>query len=294
MLTSAADTAWTRIPVSAIAKRVIWRLESDRYALTTPGLFELGEQLQDYYEGNDPHRMGYRTLERLRAEAWDKFAAMEMFFVKVRCCHIQVQFSSWRLTCPQASDFLYIIPTIQHLRNAKLTMAYCELPENEAQCISWAPHQKWRRDPDAHGLRGFAPSNKHYIHGELVSEDKPNVREASTSPSPFRRQRILRRGFVAVPRDDPAYSRLYKEHGADESMVDVESPVLPNGVHSSPTSASSHPATTAVNGLASPTLNTTTTTNGAGNHPISPASEAGPAQARPLVNGTRGALHTAE
>ncbi len=29
--------------------------------------------------------MGYRTLERLRAEAWEKFAAMEMFFVKVRC-----------------------------------------------------------------------------------------------------------------------------------------------------------------------------------------------------------------
>jgi hypothetical protein len=28
--------------------------------------------------------MGYPVLERLRAEAWEKFAAMEMFFVKVR------------------------------------------------------------------------------------------------------------------------------------------------------------------------------------------------------------------
>jgi hypothetical protein len=63
-------------------------LESDRYALTTPGLFELGEQLPDYYQGNDPHKMGYRMLERLRAEAWEKFAAMEMFFVKVRDCSI--------------------------------------------------------------------------------------------------------------------------------------------------------------------------------------------------------------
>jgi hypothetical protein len=27
--------------------------------------------------------MGYRTLETLRAEAWEKFAAMELFFVKV-------------------------------------------------------------------------------------------------------------------------------------------------------------------------------------------------------------------
>ncbi len=172
-------------------------------------------------------------------------------------------------------------------------MAYCELPENETQSISWAPHQKWRRDPDAQGLRGFAPSNKHYVHGELVSEDKPIVREASTSPSPFRRQRITRRSLVAVPRDDPAYTRFYKEQGVDDSMPDAESPVLPNGVHSSPTRASSHPAATTVNGLASPTLNTTTT-NGAGNQPISPSSEAGPAQARPLVNGTHGAAHAAE
>jgi hypothetical protein len=69
--------------VSPIAKRVIWRLESDRYALTTPRLFELGNQLPDYYRGNDPARMGYRVLESLRAEAWEKFAAMDMFFVKV-------------------------------------------------------------------------------------------------------------------------------------------------------------------------------------------------------------------
>jgi hypothetical protein len=66
-----------------MAKRVIWRLESDRYALTTPSLFELGEQLEDYYQGNAPHRMGYPMLEGLRAEAWEKFAAMEMFFVRV-------------------------------------------------------------------------------------------------------------------------------------------------------------------------------------------------------------------
>lgn len=69
--------------MSPVAKRAIWRLESDRYALTTPTLFEIGEQLPDYYRGNEPHRMGYRTLESLRADAWEKFAAMDMFFVKV-------------------------------------------------------------------------------------------------------------------------------------------------------------------------------------------------------------------
>jgi hypothetical protein len=58
-------------------------LESDRYALTTPTLFDLGEQLQDYYQGQDPQHMSYAELEKLRGEAWEKFAAMDMFFVKV-------------------------------------------------------------------------------------------------------------------------------------------------------------------------------------------------------------------
>jgi hypothetical protein len=189
----------------------------------------------------------------------------------------------FKLTSSQASDFLYIIPTIQHLRNVRLTVAYCELPENEMQCISWAPHQKWRRDPEANGLGGFAPSNKHYVNGELVSEDKPGHREASTSPFP--RPRVPRRGFVAISRDDPAYTKACKEQSLDESGADAESPLLPNGVHSSPISGSCRTVTTIVNGLGSPTLITRATTNGAGEHPISPSSETGPAQARALVNG---------
>lgn len=237
--------------------------------------------------------MAYRMLETLRAEAWEKFAAMEMFFVKVNGVRPPILFLN-RLTSLQAADFLYIIPTIQHLRNVKLTVTYCELPENEQQSISWTPRQKWRQDPDANGLRGFAPSNKHYVNGELVSEDKPNLREASTSPFP--RQRIPRRGLVTVPREDPAYTRVPKEQQShDEPMVDaVESPVLPNGLHTSPTAVSSHPAVARVNGIRPPTLVTTMATNGAGNHPISPSSEAGPAQARPLVNGTHGTVTSTE
>lgn len=171
-------------------------------------------------------------------------------------------------------------------------MAYCELPETEIQSISWTPLQKWKRDPGVDTTKGFAPRNKHYVNGELVSEDKPSFREASTSPFP-RQQRIPRRGFVAISRDDPAYGRLCKEQGpGSDMMVDVESPPLANGVHSSPTSTSSHAAPAAVNGFGLPTLINTATTNGAGNHqPISPSSEAGPAQARPLVNGVHGMVN---
>ncbi|KAH6850184.1 hypothetical protein B0I37DRAFT_352699 [Chaetomium sp. MPI-CAGE-AT-0009] len=266
-------TGWARRPVSPLAKRALWRLESDRYALTTPALFDLGKQLPGYYQEKDPRHMPYRMLETLRAEAWEKFAAMEMFFVK-------------------AADFLYIIPTIQHLRNVKLTVTYCELPENELQSITWTPRQKWRHDPVANGLRGSAPSNKHYVNGKLVSEDKPSLREASTSPFP--RQRVPRRGLVAAAPEDPAHASLPKELLEDHLMIDAESPVLPNGVHTSPTGVSSHAAVARVNGVRPPALVTTIAANGAGNHPISPSSEAGPAQARPLVNGTHGTVTSTE
>lgn len=82
-LTYDTDTAWERIPVSSLAKKVIWRLESDRYALTSDIMYDLGSQLPNYYEGPDPNAMDYRVTERLRGAAWEKFLALDMFFVKV-------------------------------------------------------------------------------------------------------------------------------------------------------------------------------------------------------------------
>lgn len=76
-------TAWDRVPVSLIAKRTIWRLESDRYALTSPSLYELGKQIPGYYGDDVPERMSYRATEKLRGDAWEKFSTMDMFFVKV-------------------------------------------------------------------------------------------------------------------------------------------------------------------------------------------------------------------
>lgn len=76
------DSTWERVPVSTIAKRVIWRLEQERYALTEGRLYHLGEQLPDYY-GGDPRRVGYRRLEQLRGEAAKCFFETDMFFIKV-------------------------------------------------------------------------------------------------------------------------------------------------------------------------------------------------------------------
>ena len=69
--------------MSNVAKRVIWRLESERYALTQGKLYDLGQQLPgDYYDG-DPSKVGYKRLEHLRGEAAKLFFDTDMFFVKV-------------------------------------------------------------------------------------------------------------------------------------------------------------------------------------------------------------------
>lgn len=78
------DTAWEKIPVSHLAKKAIWRVESERYSLVSESMFELGLQLPNYYgDGVDPQRMSYNVIERLRGEAWEKFLGLDMFFVKV-------------------------------------------------------------------------------------------------------------------------------------------------------------------------------------------------------------------
>ncbi|KAK3333642.1 ankyrin repeat protein [Cercophora scortea] len=269
--------AWTKLPVSLIAKRVIWRLESDRYALTSPSLYELGKQLPGYYGRDDPERMGYRAIEKLRGEAWEKFAAMEMFFVK-------------------ASDFLHLVPTVHHLHDIRLTMSYRELPEDEAQLSKWVPLQKWKSDPDANRFYGFAPSNKHFVNGELLSEDKPGL--CAVSKSPFQEKKVPRRGLVAVGPDDPSYNGLCQEQGLEDMVGSPDTSFLPNGAHSSsPVSVSSRVTTTApvTNGVRSPHLqHNAMAANGNslgqrhGSQPISPSSESGPAQARPLVNGIHG------
>lgn len=75
--------SWPHLPASMIAKRVIWRLEGDRYSLTDPDFYDLGRQLPGYYDGQDPTKMGTAAIEKLRREAWEKFASTDMFFVKV-------------------------------------------------------------------------------------------------------------------------------------------------------------------------------------------------------------------
>lgn len=186
---------------------------------------------------------------------------------------------------------MFIVPTIPHLRSVELAITYRELPEHESQLRTWAPLQKWKNDPDANRFYGFAPRNKYYVNGQLVREDVPGL--SAVSASPFPEKRVPRKGLVAVSPNDPDYFRLCREQGLDHLMAEADSPLLPNGVHSSPASAVSRVPTQNTSGPASP-VNTLRTTiiNGTGGHrPMSPSSDPGAAKPRPLVNGINGTSH---
>lgn len=176
---------------------------------------------------------------------------------------------------------MYIVPTVPHLRNLKLTVEYRELPENEAQMNTWCVTQKWKNDPDADRFYGFAPRHKFYINGEMVDEEKPGL--AAVSKTPFPETRVPRRGFTAVQPDDPDYARLCREQGLDHLLGQTPSPSLPNGVHSSPLSGTTARADT--NGGASPSQVGGPVVNGHQDSSVTPPVGTQP---KPLVNGING------
>ncbi|KAK1781559.1 LOW QUALITY PROTEIN: hypothetical protein QBC45DRAFT_449110 [Copromyces sp. CBS 386.78] len=260
--------SWTKIPASKIAKRVLWQLESDRYALTSPNLYDLGKELPGYYDTDDTDSIVYRVTQKLRSAAWEKFAALDMFFVK-------------------ASDFLRIIPTMPHLRDIRLVMAYRELPENESYFSNFRPLEKWKNDPDAGRNHGFAPGSKYFVNGQFIWEERPKV--GMVSKMPFEEERVPRRGLAPVRPDDPEYAELCRKQGLGHLLGETHGSHLLSNGHRSTSPMSTTSSSNRVNGITSPRARTV---NGHahGHHPISPSSETGPAQARPLLNGHHGML----
>jgi hypothetical protein len=275
------DTGWERIPVSNIAKRVIWRLEQDRYALTESKLYHLGEQLPDYY-GGDPSKVGYQRLEKLRGEASKLFLDMDMFFVKVIDPLIHGFAGDFvPLTWNQESDLLFVLPSIPHLRNVKLSICYRELPEHENQLNFWSAPAKWKSDPDANVREGFAPRHKYYINGRLDSEDRPGHYKPSNSPFPD--QRVPRRGgLVAVGPEEPDFPQLCLEQGLSHLLSEQQKLLAMNAAHLTPRSMTSNETADGTNGEnLSPSAPSPTRVNGMYDR----ASEA------PLINGINGTAH---
>lgn len=235
--------------MSKLAKITIWRTEGPRYALTSHLLWGLGRQLPGYYGVEDPSTLGVGAKEQLNKAAWERFLTTDMFFVKVRySCLDDIQQSLCHTNATsQVSDLLYTVPNIPHLANIKLAVEYRELLESESQTGGWASASKWKQDPDAGRFFGHAPRCKYYVGGIMVGEDMPTRHQ--TSRTPFPEIRVPRRGLVQVTRDDPDYERICVEQGLEHLLKGRQTPSLPNGVHSSPSSqTTTTPAKSLVNG----------------------------------------------
>lgn len=71
------------MPATYLAKLTLWRIEWQLYSLVSRKLWDLGRQLPEYYDGQDPGEMCFEIRERLKLEAWERFRTTDMFFVKV-------------------------------------------------------------------------------------------------------------------------------------------------------------------------------------------------------------------
>ena len=106
-----------------------------------------------------------------------------------------------------------IVPKFPHLHGVRLALIYRELPETESQLMTVAATAKWKNDPDADQLHGFAPGPKYFVDGVLVGQQRTGM--AIPCKTPPREVRVPRRGLVAVPYDDPDFAPLAKAMGID-------------------------------------------------------------------------------
>ncbi|PHH59852.1 hypothetical protein CDD81_2431 [Ophiocordyceps australis] len=224
-------TAWDREPVTPLAKTSMWRTQWMRHSLTPQSLWEIGMKLPNkYYGETSPYTMKGSRVRELKLEAWERFAAMDMFFVK-------------------ALDFLSIVPNVAHLREVKIAVEYHELLESESDS-HWKIPQKWKQDPGVERFLGFAPRFTYYVNGVMTGEDIPV--KTQTSKLPFVEARVPRRGMTRAYPEDPDYEKLCREQGLEHLLVSRRTPVVANGVHASPTSQATADTTVekaTVNGL---------------------------------------------
>lgn len=179
-------------------------------------LWDLGQELEDVYTAENPTRMSHEARCALERGSWQRFQDLNCFFIKL-------------------SDLMYTVPSIPHLRDLKLTVAYRELLENEAQLNTFKGTQKWKNDPDANRFGGFfGPNRRFFINGVQVGEDAPTL--TRTSKTPFPEKLVPRRGLVQVFPDDPEYTRLCLEQNLGHLVNGHDNTSLQNGVHSPPAS----------------------------------------------------------
>jgi hypothetical protein len=69
--------------VSEVAKKTLWKVESERYAMINASLRPHNPSLLDSDDTGGRNRLSYARMDEIRAEAWNLFQALDLFFVKV-------------------------------------------------------------------------------------------------------------------------------------------------------------------------------------------------------------------
>jgi hypothetical protein len=68
--------------VSESAKENLWKVESERYAMTMPELQEFNPYFLELNAGRRPVKIRERSVKAIQ-DAWPLFLSLDMFFVKV-------------------------------------------------------------------------------------------------------------------------------------------------------------------------------------------------------------------
>ncbi|PBP28627.1 ankyrin repeat protein [Diplocarpon rosae] len=207
-------SAWDRIYLSQNQKRAIWSTHNSQFLLYDPWS-SLRKALPSIRGSKDELIQKNRSL----------FLDLDLFFVKV-------------------SEFMFIVPTISHLRDVELKVEYRELQEPQDLATVGQTHnlERWRSDPDTVPGQNTKPEPKFYVNGEMVRQGGPTTRILK-HPPPL--DRTLRRdGISRVLETDPDYEDRFRKRRLSicrPLISSSNSPLLSDAPHSEHTNAITPP-----------------------------------------------------
>ena len=197
------DTGWERVPASKWALHGFWRLESDLYSMTEPGLDIHSPDLLPYLAKQPLHSIDPNVYASIRRAAKDLFINLPLFFVKL-------------------SDVMFVVSKKPHLRDVKMVVNYHEALPDESYVLNWQKKpQKWKLDPRSRTDLGWCPGPKTYINGICIDQVTPQKAQWTVRPYPEAATPQRKYNYVASP--PPQQVHNGEKHDATGEAMDVDS-----------------------------------------------------------------------
>ncbi|KAK0124561.1 Set3 complex subunit [Cadophora gregata] len=196
-------SAWDRVPLTYDQKRAVWSTHNSQYLL-----YDGWSSLRKFLPATDEcHDDVIKTNRSL-------FLDLDLFFVKV-------------------SEFMFIVPTIAHLRSVQLKVEYRELHAPQTDLGQALNVPKWRSDPETAPGQTSIPEPKFYVNGDLVRQGGTATRVLKHPPPLDRFPR--REGVTRVQEHDPDYEeqcRKQRVPGYQSSPISSTNPHMSDVLHS--------------------------------------------------------------